>query len=142
MKLCEVKSSGKVVYFDAFVKDMAYRQDVLKNVAYSDTNFRDKFQVTVLAQTEGNDVSGTLHYEILGEPVIKNFDTKSGSLELFLTYSLADESRVKFAHLVKTENEKFDSDEDLGHLIRKIENLEFSVLVDITILRVKVFTTH
>lgn len=142
MKLDEVKSNPKSVYFDAFAKDAKYRQYVLKDVAYSDAKLEESFNLNVTVHTDGDDVLGVLSYEMNGEPVVKNLDVKDGSLELFITYSLTENSKKALIEKIKKANEKVDSDEDLGHLMLKIEDLEFAVLSGYTIQRVKVFTTN
>lgn len=142
MKLNEVKVSEKVVYFEPFVKDMKYRQSVLKDIAYSDSKLEESFNLNVTVHTDGEDVTDVLTYEMNGDPVVKNLDVKDGSLELFITYSLTENSKKALANKIKEANSKVDSDEDLGHLIVKIEDLEFAVLSGYTIQRVKVFTTN
>jgi hypothetical protein len=142
MKLNEVKVSEKAVYFEPFVKDMKYRQSVLKDIAYSDSKLEESFNLNVTVHTDGEDVIDVLTYEMNGDPVVKNLDVKDGSLELFITYSLTENSKKALANKIKEANSKVDSDEDLGHLIVKIEDLEFAVLSGYTIQRVKVFTTN
>lgn len=142
MKLNEVKVSEKVVYFEPFVKDMKYRQSVLKDIAYSDSKLEESFNLNVTVHTDGEDVTDVITYEMNGDPVVKNLDVKDGSLELFITYSLTENSKKALANKIKEANSKVDSDEDLGHLIVKIEDLEFAVLSGYTIQRVKVFTTN
>lgn len=142
MKLNEVKVSEKAVYFEPFVKDMKYRQSVLKDIAYSDSKLEESFNLNVTVHTDGEDVTDVLTYEMNGDPVVKNLDVKDGSLELFITYSLTENSKKALANKIKEANSKVDSDEDLGHLIVKIEDLEFAVLSGYTIQRVKVFTTN
>lgn len=142
MKLNEMKASTKVVYFEPFSKDIKYRQSVLKDVAYSESKLEESFSITVTVQTEGDDVTGVLTYEMNGDPVIKNLDTRDGSLELFITYSLTKNSKEALTNKIKAANAKVDSDEDLGHIMVKIEDLEFAVLCGYTIQRVKVFTTN
>lgn len=142
MKLNEMKSTSKPVYLEPFVKDMRYRQSVLKDVAYSDAKLEESFNINVTVHTDGDDVTDELTYEMNGEPVVKNLDVNDGSLELFITYSLTENSKTALLNKIKKANEKVDSDEDLGHLIVKIEDLEFAVLSAYTIQRVKVFTTN
>lgn len=142
MKLNEVKITSKPVFLEPFVKDMRYRQSVLKDVAYSDTKLEESFNVNVTVHTDGDDVTDVLTYEMNGEPVVKNLDVNDGSLELFITYSLTENSKTALLNKIKKANEKVDSDEDLGHLIVKIEDLEFAVLSAYTVQRVKVFTTN
>ncbi len=142
MLLNEVKSSGKIVYLEPFTRDMKYRQAVLKDVAYSDSKLRESFNIAITVHTDGDDVSDFLTYEMNGDPVIKSLDMIDGRLEVFIAYSLTANSKEALTNKIKAANAKVDSDEDLGHLIVKIEDLEFVVLLGYTIQRVKIFTTN